>query len=535
MDYQLTSYAIAQFSTAVISIIVAVIMWKRRIARSGWQLFLLFVAISEWTLANGLEAAAIPQDQKIFWSKVAYIGAQTAPVLLMLFALAYTGRIQRLKPGIIALLFVIPGLIIFAAATNDSHNLVWISFNPGPPGTNSLLYHHGPIFWLGVAYIFTMVSFATTFLVVFAVRSQKVYRFQHFIILLACIMPWLGTIVYLFDLSPFPGLDTTSIGFLFTGILLMIGLSKGKMLNYIPVAHELIFANIEDGIIVFDENLRIMDMNPAAQLHLFVKFSDVVGQSLDKISTLPGTIFGKFEKDKNYRFEMVSPLNHKTWFNVSVTPLRDNRKGFFGWVMFFEDISKRKETEEKLKLVNQRLEHQIKEIRELENQLREAANQDSMTGVYNRRYLEDTLKREIARAKRKNYPLSLIMLDVDKFKDINDTYGHKIGDEVVTALANMLKNSTREADCVSRYGGDEFVLVMPEMSKEHAYQRAEKWRKECKELEIKKSKKAIQFSISIGIATCPMDGETNEALLDSVDQALYYAKQAGRDCTRLAD
>ena len=535
MNYLLTPYAIAQFLTAVVSIIVAIATWKRRTARSGLQLFLLFVAISEWALANGFEAAAVAKELKIFWSQVAYLGAQASPVLLMLFALTYTGHIQRIKPGVTALLFIIPALVVITAATNQSHHLVWLDFLPGPPGTNSLIYRHGPVFWLGIAYVFTMVSFATTFLVVFTVRSKKVYRFQHLIIVLASIMPWVGTVIYLFDLSPFPGLDTISISFLFTGILLLVGFSWGKMMNYVPIAHEFLFENIEDGIIVFDENLRIMDMNPAAQNFFSVKFEDIVGKNLEKITTLPDMVIGKFEKEKNYRFEMVSPLNFNMYFNASITPLQDKHKGFLGWVMFFEDITQRKETEKKLKQVNHKLERQLSEIRILEDQLREAASRDSLTGVFNRGYLEDTLKREIARAKRKNYPLSVIMLDVDEFKVINDTFGHKCGDEVVIALAKLLEKSTREADFVSRYGGDEFVLVMPEMNKEHAYQRAEKWRKECEELGLIKSNKSVHFTISIGISSYPIDGKTNEALLDRVDQALYSAKQAGRNCTRLAD
>lgn len=534
MDYQFTSYVIAQFITAAVSIIVTIMLWKRRTVRSSWWLLLLFIAISEWALANGFEAAAVSQELKIFWSKIAYLGAQTSPVFLLLFALVYTRRIQRLKIGYIALFYVIPVFVIIAAATNEMHGLVWMGFSPGPPGTNSLIYHHGPVFWISVAYVFSIVSFSTTLLIVFAVRSQRIYRFQHYLLILASISPWAGLVFYIFDFGLLAGLDTTTIGFLFTGILLLIGVYQGNMLHSIPIAHELLFANIKDGIVVVDENLKIVDMNPAAQNQLSVKFSDVLNNNIEQASILPAGDKISFSKEKTKRFEVVSSINHRVWFDVTIAPLKDNKEYFLGWVVNIVDITERKKTQEKLQQVNQRLERQIKEIRILEDQLREAANRDSLTGVFNRGYLEETLTREIARAKRKNIPLSIIMLDIDEFKKINDTHGHKTGDEVVIALGEMLKNSTREADCVSRYGGDEFVLVMPEMNREHAYQRAEKWRNECKSLQLKKIKKDINFTISIGLSTFPMDGNSNETLLDKADQALYSAKQAGRDCTRLA-
>ena len=91
MLYKLTAYTIAQLLTGFVAVVVSIIIWKRRNSRGGWPLFLLFVAVAEWALCNGLEAAAVPQELKIFWSKVAYLGAQTSPVLLVLFALQYNG------------------------------------------------------------------------------------------------------------------------------------------------------------------------------------------------------------------------------------------------------------------------------------------------------------------------------------------------------------------------------------------------------------------------------------------------------------
>jgi diguanylate cyclase (GGDEF)-like protein/PAS domain S-box-containing protein len=535
MNYLLTPYAIAQFITAGVSMIVTIIMWQRRSLRGGWALLLLFITITEWSLCNGMEAAAVSQELKIFWSKMAYLGAQTSPVFLVLFALRYDGKIRRLNPAIIGLLFVVPVIIIILAATNEVHNWIWTSFIPGPVGSNSLIYQHGPAFWVGIAYIFTMVSFATTLLILSSVQTQRIYRFQYFIIVAASLMPWLGTLIYLFDLSPFPGLDITSISFLFTGLLLMIGIARGNMLDYIPVAHEFLFASINDGVIVFDEDHKVVDMNPGAERLLSLKFE----QFLDKNNTATKIIWDSFrdylKKDENTHFECISPFNKKIWFNVSISPLQSRKGYFLGWVAILEDITDRKETEEELQQANQRLEHQLSEICLLEDQLREQANRDFLTGVYNRGYLEESLAFEISRAERKGYPLSVIMIDVDNFKEINDTYGHKTGDEVIVALSKMLQNQTRDGDCVSRFGGDEFALVMPDMNCEQAFERAELWRNECKQSIQIHINKGTMVTISIGIAVFPKNGKTIDTLLGKADQALYQAKQSGKDCIRIAD
>ena len=529
-DFILTPYALAQFIAAGISIVTTILVWRRRSVRGGIALFLLFLAVSEWAFFNGLESAAVGRDAKILFSKIVYVGAQSSPVFLLLFALKFSGRVEKIQPVSITGLFLIPTVIVSLAATNESHHLIWSGFAPGPSGSNSLIYLHGPAFWIGLTYIYMLVSFSTALLAVSAVKSQKIYRIQSLTLLLASIMPWLGTFLYLLKPNPFPGLEMISISFVFTELFLLIGIARGNLMDYIPVAHELVFKNIDEGVVIFDEKMRIIDLNPAAGRLLKVDFPQLIDRPQKNDEEFLRIIQPYFNKEKSNRFETVSPHNSEVWLNISVSPLRNERNLFLGWVAICEDSTLRKLAEDELRRINQKLGAQLDDISRLENQLREQIKRDALTGVYNRGYLEEVLKHEISRAKINQTCLSLMMLDVDDFKVINDTFGHKAGDVVVIELGRFLEDKTRENDCVSRFGGDEFVLILPGMDNEDARQRAEILCQEIHDLKFSIHDLDLPVTVSIGLSTYPKDGRTNDDLLGAADAALYLAKHSGKDC-----
>jgi diguanylate cyclase (GGDEF)-like protein/PAS domain S-box-containing protein len=194
-----------------------------------------------------------------------------------------------------------------------------------------------------------------------------------------------------------------------------------------------------------------------------------------------------------------------------------------------EDITVRKQAQEALHLANEGLQARLTEIGALQEQLRERAIRDPLTNLFNRRNLEETLDQELAKADRKTYPVSLIMMDIDHFKCINDTYGHKAGDQVLQTLADFILSCIRRSDTACRFGGDEFVIVMPETSVQSAYERAEDFRKRVQSLWLPDIGISGSLTVSIGIATYPVHGATNEDLLRAADQALYTAKAQGRN------
>lgn len=205
-----------------------------------------------------------------------------------------------------------------------------------------------------------------------------------------------------------------------------------------------------------------------------------------------------------------------TWLSINSQALfRPGDTKPYAVVTSFADITERKRTEE--------------ELRALQAQLREEAIRDLLTGLYNRRYLAETLQRELARAQRDGHPLSILMGDIDHFKSLNDNYGHQAGDMVLQALGGLLRHHARSSDIPCRYGGEEFIVVLPDMPLEAARQRAELVRRDFADLRIAFGGAQLAATLSIGVSAYPGNGKTADELIGVADQFLYEAKQSGRN------
>ena len=169
----------------------------------------------------------------------------------------------------------------------------------------------------------------------------------------------------------------------------------------------------------------------------------------------------------------------------------------------------------------------------MQETLRHQSIRDPLTGLFNRRYLEHTAERELARARRRGKPLALILCDLDHFKRLNDEHGHEAGDAALSQLGALLRRSSRGEDVACRYGGEEFVLLMPEAGKEAATERAELLRREVRRMDVQVAGRLLPvLTASFGVATSPEDGAAFDVLLRAADLALYQAKRDGRDRVR---
>ena len=164
-----------------------------------------------------------------------------------------------------------------------------------------------------------------------------------------------------------------------------------------------------------------------------------------------------------------------------------------------------------------------------EAKLRDLSVRDPLTGLYNRRYMEETFDREIQRAIRKQQSLSVIMADIDGFKNINDTVGHVLGDRALVKASKYFMKNIRASDVACRFGGDEFCLILPDCTLEEGIRRANILRLAFEELYAEEREGAESFTLSFGVAAMPDDGMTREALIGAADSALYSSKRAGRN------
>ncbi len=184
---------------------------------------------------------------------------------------------------------------------------------------------------------------------------------------------------------------------------------------------------------------------------------------------------------------------------------------------------------------NESLRSRLWEINQLQAKLKEQSIRDPLTNAFNRRYLIDSMDKELSRSKREHVTCSLIMIDVDHFKKFNDTFGHQAGDLILQQIVQLVQVHIRKEDTICRLGGDEFIILLPKASLEDAAGIAEKLRGACENLQATYKNHLVNITISLGVASNHPETENAEELLTCVDEALYKAKKSGRNCVRLSE
>ncbi len=298
-----------------------------------------------------------------------------------------------------------------------------------------------------------------------------------------------------------------------------------------------LLSEVKQAIIATDLDSHFIYWNPFAENLFGFRLADVLGKKFlnpqidQDLETQTRSIRQNALEHQFWKTEIEtrSSRGDRLILETTTSLLFDEHGHPTGYIGIMEEISERKREQAAIQKANEELIRQLDLIEQLQVELREQALHDPLTGLYNRRYFADALNQEILRAERENSPLSVIISDIDHFKVVNDTYGHQAGDLVLVELANLLKNSVRGFDFICRYGGEEFLLVLPNTTNDAALKRAEEIRQKCAALSLPWQGFLLGVTLSLGVATFPDDGRDANRITAKADQALYHSKQSGRN------
>lgn len=517
--------------SAILSALAWGIVQRRREQPGANELQVFLTGTLIWSLTYALHWSSVAPADKYFWLNMTYLGVTITPPSMALFIMQTTQPAHAPAGAKKLLFYIIPAATLVLLATDNHFGL----FYGGKqiPG-QSRIYDGGLGFWLNVVYSYTLTLFSLGMLWIALRQPNPLQRNQARLLLAGILFPvgisilTLGASTLL-GWSPFVGLDLTPVAFTFTGVILSVGLLRERLLGLTSIGRDVLVEQMSEGMLMLDAAHRIVDLNPAARKLLDLPDGDLIGLRADDALQAHPEVSRLLFQEKALTTELALALaptapedGGKRYLRVQITPLMASHGRVAGLVAICHDITQRKNFEQSLKA-------QIRQIEALQQDLREQATRDGLTGLFNRRYIQETLPRELARAERERSPVSMVMLDLDHFKRLNDAFGHQAGDLLLQRLAQILTENTRRGDIVARYGGEEFLVALMDSTPEAARKRVEQWRAEFGACAVPYEGNLLQTTVSAGLASFPGDGSGLDELVRKADAAMYRAKAAGRN------
>ena len=482
-----------------------IILQTRRSASGAGPLMIVMFALAWWDITYSLFWAGAPAPYPNFWLYITYVGVVAIPSALLAFSLQLSDLGDWLKPPFIAALCLEPVLVLVLLFTDPWHGL----FFAGKQTENiGMILDAGPMYWANLVYSYLMLLVTMVILMRRFTQTQGLYRDQIRIILIGLAFPWINSIIFVSGFSPFANADNTPFSFTFAGVAFTYGLLRYRLLDILPIARHVLIESMSDGVVVLDKHNRLVDINPAARQVLGTEGLSPLGKRVEEVFSAWSDLVLAFNDIRDIRTEVPVGPPPVTYLDLKISPLFDSRGHFLGRLVIWRDITP---------------------LKQAQAELQEQAIRDPLTGLYNRRYLNHALNRELARAQRGHYPVSLVMMDIDHFKSLNDTFGHNMGDTILREFGIQLMEQVRVDDTVCRYGGEEFLVLLPNVSSQSALEIAERWRKMFQEANTYPVGGTVTVTVSCGIAEFPLSGNTSEELVAAADKSLYQAKAMGRN------
>lgn len=505
MQIEIMPYSVIFLISCVIDLAALwLVLSKPRFPGKTW-LILEITAVFVWNFCLMFAYSTIDFSNRMIWSKLAYLGANTVSPILLIFFLHYPIAKFKISDRNKFLLFVIPVITITLVMTNELHHRYWPGITLLSAETNSYVFSHGIFYWFALSYNY-LCGLICLFLMATIIREYKgLYRTQALILLIASIFPFLSGLFYSFAPGLIPGLDYLPLGYTIAAVGLVVSVIFFRMLDVVPIGRNVMIDTMQIGLIVIDDRNRVVDINPAAQTLLRsqnLKVGDLILKAGESVANHLVNNIPQAE------IEIDTGADTIRYYDLSTTRLKDHTGVEIGKMGILRDIT---------------------ENHTLRRKLQEMANHDPLTGIPNRRLFFDRIDCVLAEARRNKKKFALLSLDLDHFKEVNDKFGHAVGDQVLFEMAQRLISSLREMDIVARFGGDEFMILVRDIHTHNDVKVVLRKILDIIQLPLEIQEVQWQLSASIGVAIYPDDGLEAKDLLNKSDQALYKAKAAGRN------
>jgi diguanylate cyclase (GGDEF)-like protein len=489
--------------------------WRNRSLPGALPFAVIAALAAYWSLTDALELAAVGLRAKLLWADLEYVAIAFIPVVLLVMALDYTGRQSWLTRRNLLLLCVIPLVSLVFLWTNSFHQLmrseVWLDTT----GSYAVVGRtFGTWFWVHTAYSYLTALAAAFFLLKAAVSAPRSRRGQPAVLLLGLLITLGWNMVYVLAPSVVPRHDFTPALFGVAGIIVAWGLFRFRLFTLVPIARRALMDNMKDGLLVLDETDRVVDLNEAARRLIDRPAGQILAQPLSESWGAWAQLAAPYAAGVERAQITFGYDGDQREYEVEMTSLGKGVRAL-GRLLVVHDV-----TERSL----------------LEKSLRDQALTDSLTGLPNRLLFMARLENAIHRARRQADELfAVIVLDLDRFKFINDTIGHLAGDVLLEGVAAKLKACVREVDSVARMGGDEFMILLHDITGYRDVLPILERIKEELRVPVRFRKQDICTTASIGVVLWDDSYHDPDDMLRAADTAMYQAKEAGRDCYRIFD
>ena len=505
-------YGAPAFLGMAMALALAVDAWQNRTG-PGWRELTLFgVAVAWWCAAELVWVLAADPGVRLRIAELQYVGITAAPVFWFLVALSYAKDGHPLTGRRKGWLFLVPALMLALVLTNERHGLVWASMEI-TVSTLDARIRYGPGFYVHAVWAYGLAMVAAWILVT-RFAASPLYRRQLAVVALGTGFFLVVSLLHITRLVSFP-LDPTPLAFAIVLASLGWAMRRHRLFELVPVARGIMVERLRDGVLVTNSEGKIVDANRAAGELLKPWREQLLGVRLRGLmpETLSDATEGQFE------LRMTGGKILEFRFSSILSPDQTVQ----GRVVLVRDVTGERADQAELQAAQASL-------RTLNVELERLARTDPLTGLANRRRLLEELDREWARSVRSGQPLSLLLLDLDHFKRVNDEHGHLVGDTVLESVGGILAALVRPQDLPARFGGEELAVLFTNTDLASATIASERLLEGIRSHQHADDAGVLfHVTTSGGLARRETWDQTPRDLLARADRALYEAKGAGRD------